>query len=149
MSHSDVQWYSEGRIGWDLIQTQQRNWMSESGSSWKRWQVLLACWEVLWMWGEKRREEKEQLWTHTRAGTRAGTSYFGVVRPLPKAWQCIEARSADQSARSVKKNFHLHFSVSRMHELSRSTFVLCTALPLLTWLSHSRRGKENVSWLEG
>ena len=40
--------------------------------------------------------------------------------------QVIEARSADQSARSAEKFFHLHFSVVWIG--SRSTFVLCTAL---------------------
>ena len=39
--------------------------------------------------------------------------------------QCIEARSADQSARSTENFFRLHFSVIRMG--SRGTFVLCTA----------------------
>ena len=38
--------------------------------------------------------------------------------------QCIEARSADQSARSAEKFFRLHFSAIRMG--SRGTFVLCT-----------------------
>ena len=38
---------------------------------------------------------------------------------------CIEVRSADQSARSAGKIFHLNFSVIRMG--SRGTFVLCTA----------------------
>ena len=40
--------------------------------------------------------------------------------------QWIEARSADQSARSAEKFFHLHFSVVWIG--SRSTFALCTAL---------------------
>ena len=40
--------------------------------------------------------------------------------------QCIEVRSADQSARSAEKFFHLHFSVVLIG--SRSTFALCTAL---------------------
>ena len=39
--------------------------------------------------------------------------------------QCIEARSADQSARSAEKFFHLHFSLLRMG--CRGTFALCTA----------------------
>ena len=39
--------------------------------------------------------------------------------------QCIEARSAYQSARSAEKFFRLHFSLLRMG--SRGTFALCTA----------------------
>ena len=39
--------------------------------------------------------------------------------------QCIEARSADQSALSAEKFFRLHFSLLRMG--SRGTFALCTA----------------------
>ena len=39
--------------------------------------------------------------------------------------QCIEARSADQSARSAENFFRLHFSLLRMG--SRDTFALCTA----------------------
>ena len=39
--------------------------------------------------------------------------------------QCIEVRSADESAQSVENFFSLHFSVIRMG--SRGTFVLCTA----------------------
>jgi len=40
--------------------------------------------------------------------------------------QWIEVRSADQSARSAEKFFHLYYSVVWIG--SRSTFALCTAL---------------------
>ena len=36
-----------------------------------------------------------------------------------------EVQSGDKPARSVEKNFHLHFSVIRIG--SRGTFMLCTA----------------------
>ena len=50
----------------------------------------------------------------------------GLIAQLYAAeGQCIEVCSADQSARSTEKKFHLHFSVIRMG--SRGTFVLCTA----------------------
>ena len=39
--------------------------------------------------------------------------------------QCIEARSADQSAQSAENFFRLHFSLLRMG--SRGTFALYTA----------------------
>ena len=52
-------------------------------------------------------------------GQASGVAYARCRR------QCIEARSADQSARSGEKIFGLHFSVIRMG--SRGTFVLCTA----------------------
>ena len=39
--------------------------------------------------------------------------------------ECIEVRSADQSAQSAEIFFRLHFSVIRMG--SCGTFVLCTA----------------------
>ena len=61
---------------------------------------------------------------------------------------CVEVCSGDlYIERSMEIFFHGHFSVAWMG--SRSTFVLCTALPLLSGFrairdvqSHSRRGKE-------
>ena len=50
--------------------------------------------------------------------------------------QCIEARSADQSARSAEKNFRLHFSLLRMG--SRGTFALCTASSRCTRIAGPR-----------
>ena len=58
--------------------------------------------------------------TYFRLGGQAsGVAYARCRR------QCIEVRSADQSARSAENFFRLHFSVIRMG--SRGTFVLCTA----------------------
>ena len=55
-----------------------------------------------------------------------------------KRWrrQCIEARSADQSARSAGKNFRLHFSLLRMG--SRGTFALCIASSRCTRIAGPR-----------
>ena len=50
--------------------------------------------------------------------------------------QCIEARSADQSARSAEKFFRLHFSLLRMG--SRGTFALCTASSRCTRIAGPR-----------
>ena len=50
--------------------------------------------------------------------------------------QCIEARSADQSARSAEKIFRLHFSLLRMG--SRGTFALCTASSRCTRIAGPR-----------
>ena len=52
--------------------------------------------------------------------------------------QCIEARSADQSARSAEKFFRLHFSLLRMG--SRGTFALCTASSRCTRIAGPRAG---------
>ena len=46
------------------------------------------------------------------------------IRTLHCRRQCMEERSADQSAQSVEIFFRLHFSVVRMG--SHGTFVLCT-----------------------
>ena len=64
--------------------------------------------------------------------SRAGGSNLGLVGQNAHCRrQCVEARSADQSStRSAKFFFQGHFSVAWMG--SRSTFVLCTALPLLS-----------------
>ena len=50
--------------------------------------------------------------------------------------QCIEARSADQSARSAEKIFRLHFSLLKMG--SRGTFALCTASSRCTRIAGPR-----------
>ena len=50
--------------------------------------------------------------------------------------QCIEARSADQSARSPEKIFRLHFSLLKMG--SRGTFALCTASSRCTRIAGPR-----------
>ena len=50
--------------------------------------------------------------------------------------QCIEVRSADQSARSAEKFFRLHFSLLRMG--SRGTFALCTASSRCTRIAGPR-----------
>ena len=50
--------------------------------------------------------------------------------------QCIEARSADQSARSAENFFRLHFSLLRMG--SRGTFALCTASSRCTRIAGPR-----------
>ena len=50
--------------------------------------------------------------------------------------QCIEVRSADQSARSAEKIFRLHFSLLRMG--SRGTFALCTASSRCTRIAGAR-----------
>ena len=47
--------------------------------------------------------------------------------------KCIEARSADLSARSAEKFFHLHYSVVWIG--SRTTFVLCTHCYLVDYHS--------------
>ena len=52
--------------------------------------------------------------------------------------QCIEARSADQSARNAEKFFRLHFSLLRMG--SRGTFALCTASSRCTRIAGPRAG---------
>ena len=50
--------------------------------------------------------------------------------------QCIEVRSADQSARSVEIFFRLHISLPRMG--SRGTFALCTASSRCTRIAGPR-----------
>ena len=50
--------------------------------------------------------------------------------------QCIEVRSADQSAQSAEKFFRLHFSLLRMG--SHGTFVLCTASSRCTRIAGPR-----------
>ena len=50
--------------------------------------------------------------------------------------QCIEVRSADQSARSAENFFRLHFSLLRMG--SRGTFAVCTASSRCTRIAGHR-----------
>ena len=63
---------------------------------------------------------------------RGGTIYKRCRR------QCIEARSADQSARSTEKFFRLHFLLLRMGAGSRGTFALCTASSRCTRIAGPR-----------
>ena len=56
--------------------------------------------------------------------------------------QCIEVRSADQSARSAEKIFRLHFSLLRMG--SRGTFALCTASSRCTRIAGPRAGRHEL-----
>ena len=81
---------------------------------------------------ETRRNATNQLQSGADTGfMKGGALYIKRCRR-----QCIEACSADQSAQSAEKVFHLHFSLLRMG--SHGTFALCTASSRCTRIAGPR-----------